>query len=129
MQAMNLKLSPGRVLAATLVALAAWIVQGFIEALLAACVIAIATWPLYVSFRARLSRSVGRGSSAATFTAAISVFVLAPMVFACWALLRETQTLLQSLMVADGNGLMLPGWLVDTPVFGPWLAASWQRQL
>ena len=37
---MNLKLSPARVLAAMLVALAAWIVQGFIEALLAACVIA-----------------------------------------------------------------------------------------
>ena len=119
---MNLKLSPGRVLAATLVALAVWIVQGFIEALLAACVIAIATWPLYMSFRARLPRSVGRSSSAAIFTAAISVFVLAPMVFACWALLREAHTLLQGLMV-------LPGWLVDTPVFGPWLAASWQRQL
>jgi len=128
MQAMNLKLSPARVLAAMLVALAAWIVQGFIEALLAACVIAIATWPLYVSFRARLPRSVGRSSSAAIFTAAISVFVLAPMVFACWALLREAQTLLHGLVVADANGLTLPGWLVDTPEFGPWLAESWQRQ-
>jgi predicted PurR-regulated permease PerM len=129
MRAMNLKLSPARVLAAMLVALAAWILQGFIEALLAAYVIAIATWPLYASFRARLPRSVGRSSSAAIFTVAISVFVLAPMVFACWALLREAQTLLHGLMVADGNGLTLPGWLVDTPVFGPWLTANWQRQL
>jgi predicted PurR-regulated permease PerM len=126
---MNLKLTPGRVLGATIAALSVWIVQGFIEALLAACVIAIATWPLYVSFRARLPRGVGDSSSAAIFTAAISVFLLAPMVYACWSLLREGHMLLQGLVVVDGNGVGLPGWLVDAPVLGPWLATRLQQQL
>jgi predicted PurR-regulated permease PerM len=123
---MNLHLTPGRVLAATIVALSVWIVQGFIEAVLAACVIAIATWPLYAAFRARLPRSVGRSVSAPIFTAAIALFLLAPMVFACWALLSEVRTLLQG--VAD-KGLALPAWLLDTPVFGPWLVSRWQQQL
>ena len=53
---MNLKLTPGRLLAATIVVLAFWIVHGFIQALLAAGVTAIASWPLYLAFRARLPR-------------------------------------------------------------------------
>ena len=97
---MNLKLTPGRLLAAAIVVLAFWIVHGFTEALLAAGVIAIASWPLYVAFRARLPRSVGRSSGAVIFTAAITVFLLAPMVFACWALLSEAHALLHSLAVA-----------------------------
>jgi predicted PurR-regulated permease PerM len=123
---MNPKPALARILAATIAALSVWIVQGFIEALLAACVIAIATWPLYAAFRARLPHSVDSTSSAAVFTAAISLFLLAPMAFACWALLSEMQTLLQGL--AD-NALALPGWLVDTPALGPWLAARWPQQL
>jgi predicted PurR-regulated permease PerM len=120
---MNLKLTPGRLLAAAIVVLSAWIVHGFIEALLAACVTAIASWPLYAAFRARLPRRVGKGAGAAIFTGMITVFVLAPMVFACWALLSEAHMLLRGLAVADGHGLAVPEWLTNAPVVGPWLAA------
>ena len=124
---MNLKLTPGRLLAAAIVVLAFWIVHGFTQALLAAGVIAIASWPLYVAFRARLPRSVGQSSGAAIFTVAITVFLLAPMVFACGALLSEAHALLHSLAAADNKGL--PDWLANTPVFGPWLAAQWEQRL
>lgn len=126
---MNLKLTPGRLLAAAIVVLSAWIVHGFVEALLAACVTAIASWPLYASFRARLPRSVGKSAGAAIFTGAITVFVLAPMVFACWALLSETHALLLGLAAADSRGLAVPEWLANAPVGGPWLAARWQSLL
>ena len=126
---MNLKLTPGRLLAALITVLSIWIVHGFIEALLAGGVTAIASWPLYAAFRRRLPRGVGKSSGAALFTAAITVFVLAPMVFAGWALLSEAHVLLQGLAAADGRGLVVPEWLVDTPVFGSWLAARWQSQL
>ena len=124
---MNLKLTPGRLLAAAIVVLAFWVVHDFIEALLAAGVIAIASWPLYVAFRARLPRSVGQSTGAAIFTIAITVFLLAPMVFACGALLSEAHALLQSLATADNT--RLPDWLATTPVFGPWLAAQWEQRL
>ena len=55
---MNLKLTPGRLLAAAIVVLAFWVLHGFVQAVLAAGVIAIASWPLYLAFRARLPRNV-----------------------------------------------------------------------
>jgi predicted PurR-regulated permease PerM len=126
---MNLKLTPGRLLAAAIVALSAWIVHDFVEALLAACVIAIASKPLYVAFRARLPRGVGKSAGAAIFTATITVFVLAPLVFAGWALLSEAHALLLDLVAADSHGLVVPEWMANAPVLGPWLAARGQSQL
>ena len=121
---MNLKLTPKRLLAAAIIVLSVWIVHGFIEALLAACVTAIASWPLYAAFRARLPRSVGKSAGAAIFTGGITVFVLAPLVFAGLALLSEAHALLLSLADADRRGLAVPEWLANTPVLGPWLVAA-----
>ena len=101
---MNLKLTPGRLLAAAIVVLSVWIVHDFIEALLAACVTAIASWPLYAAFRDRLPSRIGRSAGAALFTGAITAFVLAPMLFACWALLRTVGN-------ASGEGAR-PGGLI-----------------
>jgi predicted PurR-regulated permease PerM len=124
---MNLKLTLGRLLAAAIVVLAFWIVHGFIEALLAAGVVAIASWPLYVAFRARLPRGMGRSGGAAIFTIAITVCLLAPMAFACGALLSEAHALLHSLATADDEGL--PDWLANAPVFGSWLPAQREQRL
>lgn len=126
---MNLKLTPGRLLAAAIVVLSVWIVHDFIEALLAACVTAIASWPLYAAFRGRLPRRIGKSAGAAIFTGAITVFVLAPMLFACWALLSEAHALLLSLAVADSRGIDVRPWLANVPVLGPWMAGRWQSQL
>ena len=94
---MNLKLTPARLLAGAIVVLAAWIVHGFIQALLAAGVTAIASWPLYLAFRARLPHAMRRRAAAVIFTAAITLLLLAPLVFAGWALLDEANALLHGL--------------------------------
>ncbi len=124
---MNLKLTPARVLAVGLFSVAFWVLHGFSEALLAAGAIAIASWPLYARFRERLPRSVGQSTGALIFTVAITVFLLAPMVFACAALLSEAHGLLHSIAADGTQGL--PDWLTSTPVFGPWLSAQWERRL
>ena len=108
---MHITLTPGRILGATIVVLSAWIVHGFIEALLAACVIAIASWPLYARFTACLPRRLA-SASPALFTCAVTVFVLAPMVFACASLLDEARSLLAGFADAAGRGLAVPEWLV-----------------
>jgi predicted PurR-regulated permease PerM len=126
---MNTKLTPGRLLAAVIVVLSLWIVHGFIEAVLAACVIAIASWPLYAWFRARLSARLGHCTGAILFTAAITLFVLAPMVFACWALLGETHLLLLGMAETDRSGIPIPPWLPALPAVGPWLARRWLDHL
>ena len=50
-QRMNIKLPPGSLYRAAVVALAVWVLHSFVQALLAACVAAIASWPLYKRFR------------------------------------------------------------------------------
>jgi len=125
---MHITLTPGRLLGATIVVLSAWIVHGFIEALLAACVIATASWPLYSWFTARVPRRLA-SAAAVIFTCALTVFVLAPMVFACWSLLTEAHSLLSGIATAGNHGLALPEWLANAPVVGPWVAARWRSDL
>ena len=125
---MHIKLTPGRVLVAATVVLSVWIVHAFVQAVLGACVIAIASWPLYTWFKARLPRPFA-GVAPVVFTGALAVFVLAPMVFACESLLMEAHSMLSGIAAADGRGLAVPGWVVNAPVVGPWVALRWQSEL
>ena len=122
----QLQLTPGRILAAVLAVLAVWIVHAFLEAILAACVIATASWPLYTRFAARLPHRLARRAAPVLFTCVLTVFVLAPLVFACWALLTEAHALLAGLAAADRADHGVPPWLADAPLVGPWVAARWQ---
>jgi predicted PurR-regulated permease PerM len=126
---MKLKLAAGWLSGAALVLLSAWVLHAFLEPLLAACVIAIASWPLYERFAARLPRRVTRGAAALMFTCVISVFVLGPLLFALAALLSESHALLREIALADERGVPVPDWLEHVPLGGPWLAARWESHL
>jgi predicted PurR-regulated permease PerM len=109
--------------------LAVWILHSFVEALLAASVIAIASWPLYMRFVNRVGPRLPRGAASLIFTSVITVFVLAPMVFAFVALFTEAQVLLSDIAAADQRGISAPQWLGDLPLVGSWLAGRWESQL
>jgi predicted PurR-regulated permease PerM len=96
--------------------------------MLAACVTAIASWPLYTRFAARLPRRIGRNASSLIFTLAMMIFVLAPLMFAFGALLTEAHALLLEIAAADKKGIAVPQLLENAPLVGPWLAARWQSQ-
>jgi predicted PurR-regulated permease PerM len=123
---MNLKLNAGWVCGVALVILTAWVLHGFVEALLAACVAAIASWPLYRRFAARLPRWVA-GHAPVLFTCLMTLFVLTPMAAAFGALLTEADALARALAAADANGMSVPAWLGDVPLVGQWLAAHLSR--
>jgi predicted PurR-regulated permease PerM len=125
---MNITLKPRWLYGALIVALSLWIVHGFLESLLAACVTAIASWPLYKRFRDRVSPRIGRGASALIFTSIMSVFVLAPMMFAVGAVLTEAYVLLSQIAAADAIGTTAPGWLENLPLVGRWIEARWQSE-
>jgi len=126
---MNMKLSPGWFYGGLIVVLAGWILHSFVQALLAACVTAIASWPLYTRFAALLPRRTGRSTSSLIFTLAITVFVLAPLMFAFGALLTEAHALLVEIAAADKNGIAVPSGLENVPLIGPWVVARWQSEL
>lgn len=125
---MNITLKLRWFYGALIVALSLWIVHSFLEPVLAACVAAIASWPLYKRFRDRVSPRIGRGASALIFTLIISVFVLAPMMFAVGALLTEAHVLLSQIAAADAIGITTPGWLENLPLVGRWIEARWQSE-
>jgi predicted PurR-regulated permease PerM len=123
------KITPGRIHAALVIAGSAWIVHGFLPALLAAGVVAIASWPLYRGFRTRLRERVGTHAATALFTFAMTMFVLAPLVFAFLAFLGEAHATLVAVAQADGKGMTPPAWLPQAPIVGRWLAEQWQAHL
>jgi predicted PurR-regulated permease PerM len=126
---MNLKLPPGWFYGGLVIALSVWILQSFVQALLAAFVTAIASWPLYMRFSARLPWRMGRSGKPLIFTLAMTAFVLAPLTFAFGALLNEARELLVQIAVADKTGITAPGWLESVPLVGRWLVERWQMHL
>ena len=125
---MNIKLTAGWFYGALVMVLALWVVHSFIPALLAACVTAIASWPLYARCARRVPR-LRRGAVSLMFTLAMVVFVLAPLLFAFGALLTEAQTFLHEVAAADDKGIPVPVGLEDVPLIGPWLTTRWQGVL
>jgi len=123
------KISPEWLCAGLIVVLSAWILHSFVQAILAGCVTAIASWPLYTRFGTRFPTRIGRSSKAMIFTLAMTVFVLAPLVFAFGTLLTEAQALLSEVAAADQKGIAVPQGLESAPLIGPWLAARWQTQI
>jgi predicted PurR-regulated permease PerM len=122
-------ITPGRLHAALVIAGSAWIIHGFLPALLAAGVVAVASWPLYRGFRMRLGERVGRHAATALFTFAMTMFVLAPLAFACLAFLGEAHATLVAVAQADSKGMAPPAWLPQAPIVGRWLAEQWQAHL
>lgn len=128
-RAMQVKLPPGWFYATLIVVLSVWILHSFLQALLAACVTAIASWPLYTRFAARLPSRVGRSTKSLIFTLAVTVFVLTPLMFAFGALFTETRVLLLEIAAADKTGIAVPQGLENAPLIGPWAAARWHSEL
>ena len=126
---MSLDLGGGWAYGALIVVLTAWVLHSFIEPLLAACVTAVASWPLYRRFAAGMPGRVARSATAVLFTCLVSVFVLAPLMLAFGALLTEAHALLLEIAAADKNGIAVPHWLERVPLAGPSLAASWESAL
>lgn len=125
----GVNLTPRWCYGALVVVLSAWFLHSFAQALLAACVTAIASWPLYRRFVDRLPATCGRTTSALMFTVAITAFVLAPLAFAAGALLSETNTLLVDIAAADKHGMAAPPWLGHVPMAGSWLVGRWNLHL
>ena len=126
---MNVKIPGERFYGALIVALSAWILHSFFLPLLVGCVTAIASWPLYRQFAARLPRRVPPSATSLIFTSLMTVFVLAPLMFALGALLVEAQALLLEIAAADKNGIAVPHWVENVPLVGPWIVARWQSEL
>jgi len=126
---MQIRLTVPGLLGALLLVLTAWILHSYLPALLVACVAAVASWPLYRRFAALLRPRLSSGAISLAFTFLVAALVLAPLTFACWALLAKASALLLDIAAADRNGIGVPPWLESFPLAGAWLAEHWGSEL
>jgi predicted PurR-regulated permease PerM len=126
---MNVRISAGWFYGALIIALSILVLLSFLPSLVIACVTAVASWPLYERFAIPARPRIGRSATSFAFTVLMTVFVLAPMMFAIGALLIEANVLLRDIAAADQNGIPPPHWLANLPLAGHWLAERWQLGL
>lgn len=127
--ALKLKLNASWLWAVLVVLLSALVLRSFIEPLLWASVIAIATWPMYRRFARQFRTSTTSNALALLFTALVTLLVLGPILFAFGSLAVQTQNLVHQIAITDKAGLAAPAWLETLPLVGARLADRWQEAL
>lgn len=111
-------------LATGLILLALWIASDFLVALGWGAIIALATWPAYRKFAAKLSSRHSTVLAPLSFTFAIGVMLFVPLMLAIHQAAEEIQALVQSLAHIRQNGLPPPSWLAAMP-FGDQAVRWW----
>jgi len=117
------------VFAAALFALGAWTLRGFLPALAWAAVIAIASWPLYQRVKRRWPAPLRHHLLPATFTIAIGLVFILPIVIFGMMLSRESQSAFVWIDGIRNNGLPVPDWISQLPVAGSAVANWWHENL
>ena len=94
------------------------ILWGFVEVLLWAAIIAVATWPIYERFSRRMPSSVASNVTPLLFTLGVALVVLGPPSFAFATLASHARSWVDTMLV-DSNEFVTPAWLSAIPVVGP----------
>jgi predicted PurR-regulated permease PerM len=124
--ALKLQFNARWIWVALILLLSVWILRSFLEPLLWAAVIAIASWPIYRRFARSLPGWMASSVTPLLFTLLVSVFVLGPIVFAFGALIAQAQRWVDQISLADKTGLAVPAWLEALPLVGAMLGERWQ---
>lgn len=98
--------------------------KGFLVPVLAATVIAVASWPI----REHLVRGgrLGRTGSAAILVLAIVVLLILPISAALFFAIGELRAWFSWILMVNSTGAATPAWLQDMPHVGPWLDEQFQ---
>lgn len=101
--------------------------HGFIVPVLAALIVAFASWPLYQ----HLLRLCGgrRNLASAIAIVLILVVIVVPLTLALSFALEEAQSWMAWLVEANRVGAEVPGWIAALPFVGLWLAQQWNEYL
>jgi len=120
-------LSAARWLLILIVAAGVYFFHGFLVPVLAALIIAFASWPLY----RRLLAAVNGNRTAAATCALLMIlaFLIIPIVLACMYAFNEIHEWVVWAVEANRHGAPVPEWIAALPVIGEWLAQQWSTTL
>lgn len=115
--------SIARWLLVVVLAASAWFFHGFLVPVLAAMIIAFASWPLHDRLQAALGNR--RTLSASVLVVTILLFLVIPLVLAIWYAAGELQDWVQWASETNRQGAPRPDWIAGVPGVGVWLAEQW----
>ncbi|WP_285260389.1 AI-2E family transporter [Halopseudomonas bauzanensis] len=101
--------------------------HGFIVPVLAALIIAFASWPLFQHLLQLCGGS--RTLAAAVAILLILGVLIVPLTMAFSFALEEAQAWMAWLVEANREGTDVPGWIAALPLVGTWLAEQWDEYL
>lgn len=100
---------------------------GFVVPVLAALVIATASWPLFCRLRGALG---GRRTLAAAIAILlILTFIVVPIMFAVTYAFQEVREWIGWAVAMNKTGAPVPEWIRALPVVGEWMANRWTQLL
>ena len=101
--------------------------HGFVVPVLAALVIAFASWPLYTRLLARVN---GRRTLAVSIAILLILgFIVGPILFASTYAFHEIRDWIGWAVQTNRTGASTPDWIRALPVIGGWLDMQWTRFL
>lgn len=120
-------LSAARWLLVLIVAAGVYFFHGFLVPVLAALVIAFASWPLY----RRLLAAVGGNRTIAATLAILFIltFLVVPIALAGAYASNEVREWVGWAIETNRDGAVTPHWIATLPVVGDWLNEQWTRNL
>lgn len=119
--------SAARWLLVLVFAAGAYFFHGFLVPVLAALVIAFASWPIYVD----LQRRVGGNTTVAATVAILLIllFLVLPVAVAISYTVDEVTRWFNWLVETNRAGAVTPAWIAALPAVGPWFDEQWSRYI
>lgn len=118
-------ISAARWLLLGIIAASAYFFHGFLVPVLAASVIALASWPL--RNRAAFRLSLGRTGAAAALVLLLVCFLVVPITMALVYAFRELRAWINWAIMVNSSGAATPDWMAGLPQVGEWLDKHWQN--
>lgn len=119
--------SAARWLLLAIVAASIYFFHGFLVPVLAASVIALASWPL--RDRAAFQLGLGRTGAAAALVLVLICFLLIPIAMAMIYAFRELRDWINWAILINSAGAPTPDWLAGLPHVGDWVDKNWNSYI
>lgn len=120
-------LSAARWLLLAILAAAVYFFHGFLVPVLAATIIAVASWPIRERCVNRMG--MGRTVGATLLVVILVLFLVIPIILALSYAFRELRSWISWGILVNSVGAPPPAWMSDLPQVGEWLDLQWRNHI
>lgn len=120
-------ISAARWLLLAIVLASIYFFHGFLVPVLAATVIALASWPL--RHRGVHQLALGRTLTASFMVLVLVCFLVVPIAMALIYAFRELKDWVNWIILINVTGTPTPHWMLELPQIGPWLDEQWRATI